>query len=117
MTTEVLEEGRPAIENTPGFLGYVLAVVVSWVLVSGGLGLVTSVSDFEPELLRADIDLEWLIAGTVFWAMMSGFFALGAAPLGVVVVHFACRNVERKWVHVLATALVGGLAVYAVARG
>jgi hypothetical protein len=76
-----------------------VALVVSVGLT--GLGLAVS---FLPEdgLMGS---LAVLVVGTVY----AGIFALGAGPVGVLLVHVTCRHVEAQWVHVLAAGMAGVL--------
>jgi len=114
-------DGRPApgwaSDNTPATSGYLLAVVISWMLISVG----SFASDFLleeglPELRGITLeDLGFGIFFLAMWSVVVGFFGALTAPFGVAAVHFACRRTPNQWLHVAAAGFVGGVAVYAVA--
>jgi len=108
-------EEHSAPGNTPGAAGYVLAVLLSWVLICVGLALTEAISDLGPGFRVTSVDLEWLVVGPVIWGLGSAYFVAATAPVGVVLLHFGCRSIRQQWVHVLVTAVLGTLAVYAVA--
>lgn len=84
---------------TPGGVGYLLAVLVSVVATA----LVISV-----EILVVGGPLAAILA-LVESGILATVFAVPIAPLGVLLVHLACRRMEEQWVHVLAAGLAGVL--------
>lgn len=109
--------GRP---NTPGILGYVLAVAMACGT-AGSLTYVTTVvlgvgTDEGGDILTA------VVAAIVYVPLLTLFAATYGFPVavaGVLVVHVALRRVERQACHVLAAGVVGALlsAGYADALG
>jgi len=111
MTAEVLEEGHPAIENTPRFLGYVLAVLISWVLASLGMTVgLWILGEGSGDRFGTWWDLQ-VMAELSFLVVTSA--AILAGPIGVVLVDLACDRFPQQWVHVLAAAV--GVALCAAA--
>ena len=106
-----------ASDNTPGVVGSLLAVVLSWMLISvGSLTFGFLLEDGLPELGRITlVDLGIGISFLAMWSVFVGFFGALTAPFGVAAVHFACLRTPHQWVHVAAAGLVGGVAVYGVA--
>jgi hypothetical protein len=82
---------------TPGWDGYLVAVLVSIALTVLGLALSVLAEDGLGQALAA------LVVGTLYVTL----FAIPTAPIGVLVVHVACRGVRAQWVHVLAAGLAG----------
>jgi hypothetical protein len=102
-------------DRTPGPLGYCVAVFVSWSLISGGLGMVSSLPSGEGERLDLIDTGILLLITTVFWGTLAGFFAVFTALPGLLVVHAVSLRFPQQWVQILASAGVGVLGVYAVA--
>jgi hypothetical protein len=95
--------------TTPGPLGYLGAVLVSIGVTASGIAV-----SYAPE--------SGLLAGLwvfVLAAVYSTIAALGAAPVGVLLVHLTCRKVTAQWVHVAVAGLSGVLTglVFAVWTG
>ena len=90
--------------GSPGFWGYVVAVVVS----AGVLGVVTLLGAL-PDVIRGDgsEDLLVLPLGAVLVAMFALIYAVPLAPPGVLLVHLLCLRVRHQVVHVLAAGLAG----------
>ncbi|MEO7351455.1 MAG: hypothetical protein ABIR34_12525 [Marmoricola sp.] len=84
---------------TPDAGGYVLAVLVS----IGVTTLLLVLTDITLHDLQRD--LAALLVATIYVTL----FALPTAPIGVLLVHLACRRVEQQSVHVLAAGLAGVL--------
>ncbi len=104
MTVEAVEEGRPASENTPDFLGYLLAVLLSWVLAMLGMSVgLWMLPDGTGDWFGT---WEYLLLGAVLSLMFVTPAAVVAGPIGVILVHLACKRVRQQWVHVLAAAVV-----------
>ncbi len=83
--------------HTPGLLGYFLAVDVSI-----GLTAFSIAAESDPEHGLANAAAALFVA-TVYVTI----FALPTAPVGVLLVHLACRRVSSQRVHVLAAGLAG----------
>ncbi|WP_027861139.1 hypothetical protein [Marmoricola sp. URHB0036] len=81
---------------TPGWDGYVVAVLVSM-----GLTILALAASILSEGLGQA--LAALLVGTIYVTL----FAFPTAPVGVLLVHLACRGVRAQWVHVLAAGLAG----------
>lgn len=88
-----------AVRSTPGLLGYAIAIVVAWIVLSVLVWLLDGV--FEP----ADL---FGMAGLV------AIFGVVTGPIGALAVHHACDWEPRQWIHVVAAAGVGGVAALAV---
>jgi hypothetical protein len=85
---------------TPGVAGYLLSVAVS-VLITA---LVTAL-----EILVVGGPIQ-ASAAFVECLVLAGLLSVPIAPVGVLLVHLACRRVEAQWVHVLAAGLAGLLS-------
>ncbi len=88
--------------NTPGFGGYVVAIVLSWLAFLLILLLVTL--PIELLEIRSGFGL-----AAIVW--LASYVVIVGTPVGVVgatIVHLMCRHQPRQWVHVLAA---GGAAV------
>ena len=81
---------------TPGWDGYVVAVLVSMGLTILALAI-SILSEGVGQALAA------LLVGTIYVTL----FAVPTAPVGVLLVHLTCRGVRAQWVHVLAAGLAG----------
>lgn len=113
MTGEEVEEGRPAIENTPGFLGYVLAVLISWALASLGMTVgMWVLGDGPGDRFGTWRDLQ-LTAEFSFLVVTVA--AVLAGPIGVVLVDLACDRLPQQRVHVLVAAVVAAVGAALVA--
>jgi hypothetical protein len=83
--------------TTPGLAGYWLAVLVS----IGVTALSIAVQSLPGDGLGGAAAV--LIVGTLYVTI----FAIPTAPIGVLLVHFACRRVQDQRVHVLVAGLAG----------
>ncbi len=113
MTVEAVEEDRSASENTPGFLGYLLAVLLSWVLATLGMTVgLWMLGDGAGDRFGTWWDLQ--IAAELSLIVVTPT-ALLAGPIGVALVDFACDRFPQQWIHVLAAAVVaaGGASLAA----
>ena len=81
--------------TTPGLAGYWLAVLVS----IGVTALSISLQSLPDDGLWGAAAV--FVIGSVYVTI----FALPTAPIGVLLVHFACRRVQDQRVHVLAAGL------------
>jgi hypothetical protein len=107
--------GRHGVDSTPGTLGYFIAVFVSWVLIAGGLGLVSSLPSGSDDRLGLLDTGALLLTMTFLWACVAGFFAFFTALPGLLLVHAVALRFPQQWVQIVASAVVGVLGVYAVA--
>jgi hypothetical protein len=87
---------RPTPATTPGVAGYFLAVFIS----IGVTALAIAVMSIPEDGFGA---LAVLVVGAVYVTI----FAIPSAPIGVLLVHLACRRVEAQSVHVLAAGVAG----------
>jgi hypothetical protein len=95
-----MPEVRPAPATTPGLTGYLAAWAVSLALVALLLPLVPP----------WDTDLGGYWVGVTFYTLYGGAASVLLAPVGLLVVHAACRRTPRQPRHVLAAAVCGLVA-------
>lgn len=119
--SRVTNEGRVShdmaprnLDPTPGPVGYCIAVFVSWMLIALGLGLVSTDPFGDGDFMGVLDTAALMLVMTLIWGTLAGIFALLTALPGVLVVHVVSLRFPQQWVHVLASAVVGVLAVYAV---
>ena len=86
--------------NTPGALGYLVAVLVSDFAFAFLLGLGA----------LADGDTDAFFGGLVLFTVVSAIYSIPFAVPGVLLVHFSCRRVASQAVHVAAAGAAGLLA-------
>ncbi len=86
--------------NTPGPLGYLVAVLVSDLVFALLLGLGA----------LAQGDVEAFFGGVVLFSVFSVIYSIPFAIPGVVAVHFSCRRATSQMVHVAAAGAAGLLA-------
>ena len=94
-------DARKAIKPSPGFLGYTLAVAVSFLALVIELGLFAAF-DSEPYWGFVDTALLVLFAGLVPAAIIGS--------TGAAVVHLATRRASSQWPAVALAGLLGLLA-------
>lgn len=106
--------------STPGWEGYVVAVLVSDGLCALGLVAVASLTP-GPGAWGSWLDgVVDLLVALVLAAIYVGIVSVPFALVGVPLVHLLCRRARRQWVHVSvagAAGLLAGLAFAGVARG
>ena len=88
---------RPEQANTPGVLGYFLALVIADAVAATLLGVGMAIDSREPTALST-------IPFLALWALVLA--GLPAVPV-MVAVHFLLRRVPGQGIHVLAFAVVG----------
>ena len=107
MTVEAVEEGHAALENTPGFLGYLLAVLLSWVLATLGMTVgLWMLGDGPGDRFGTWWDLQVTAMLALLVVTPTAFLA---GPIGVALVDYAFDRFPQQWVHVLAAAVVAAV--------
>lgn len=87
----------------PGPGGYLIAVVISWCVFAVGL-LVPGISDYG---LPDGIGVLVIYGPMIVIACAT--YGLPVAVVGVLLVHFGCRNVRATAAHVAAAGIVGAV--------
>lgn len=88
--------------HTPGILGYLLALIVSWLVFAVFVVVPGAAATGDP--LNA---LGALIVYVPIVMIAGAIYGLPIAVAGVIVVHLLCFQARDQWIHVLAAGLIG----------
>jgi hypothetical protein len=95
--------------GSPGLGGYVLAVVVSALMI----GLLRAELAFVQNAVNGDLSAETLMiypAGALIYAGYAFVYGLPAAVAGCVLVHMCCLTVTEQAAHVALAGVMGAVA-------
>lgn len=85
--------------NTPGFGGYLRAILISLVTFAGGAITIALMSAEQ----KSDLDP----AGFLWVVVATAVVGTPVAAIGALLVHLLCSHEPRQWVHVCAAGAAG----------